>query len=115
MVKRGQIWWTSLPKPTGSEAGFDRPSVVVQDDVLTRSDLRTVLVVPLTSTLDLVGPITNVLLRAKQTGLTKDSVAVTSLITHVNKSDLKQLVGKVTSAQMSEIELGMATALGMTD
>ena len=113
-MQRGEIWWTLLPRPTGSEAGFDRPSVIVQDEVLLLSKLRTVLVIPLSSTLELVGPITNVFLPARKTGLPKDSVAVGPHLMHVNRDQLKRRVGRVPPSLMNDIELAMLTALGMS-
>ncbi len=31
---RGEIWWASLPDPVGSEPGYRRPVLIVQDDRL---------------------------------------------------------------------------------
>ena len=29
---RGEIWWANLPDPIGSELGYRRPVLVVEDD-----------------------------------------------------------------------------------
>ena len=31
MIKRGEIWWADLGEPKGSEPGYRRPVLVVQD------------------------------------------------------------------------------------
>jgi hypothetical protein len=31
-MKRGEIWWASLPEPTGSGPGFRRPVLIVQSN-----------------------------------------------------------------------------------
>lgn len=51
---RGEVWWTALPKPVASEPGFRRSIVLVQSDIFTRSRIRTVLAVVITSNQRLV-------------------------------------------------------------
>jgi len=46
---RGEIWWANLPDPAGSEPGYRRPVLVVQDDTFTQSRISTVIVVVITS------------------------------------------------------------------
>ena len=50
-MNRGEIWWADLAEPRGSEPGSRRPVLIVQDDLLNRSRLKTLMVVPLTSNL----------------------------------------------------------------
>ena len=49
VISQGEVWWASLPPPTGSGPEFRRPVVVVQGNALNRSRLATVECVPLTS------------------------------------------------------------------
>jgi mRNA interferase MazF len=42
-MKRGEVWWADLGEPRGSEPAFRRPVVIVQDDLLAASALRTVM------------------------------------------------------------------------
>jgi mRNA interferase MazF len=49
VIAQGDIWWAALPEPVGSGPGFDRPVVIVQGDTFNRSQLATVVVIPLTS------------------------------------------------------------------
>ena len=42
---RGEIWWANLPEPVGSEPGYNRPVLVIQDDTFTQSNINTVIVV----------------------------------------------------------------------
>ena len=75
MIQRGEVWWADLGEPRGSEPGYRRPVLVVQNDAFNRSRLQTTLVVGLTSNLCLVEAPGNVLVPAKASGLPKDSVA----------------------------------------
>ncbi len=59
-MTRGEIYWADYGVPFGSEAGFRRPVVIVQDNNFNIKELRTVVVVPLTTNLLLAeAPIKN--------------------------------------------------------
>ena len=49
--RRGEVWYVDLGVPKGSEPGFRRLVVIVQDDLLTDSRLSTVMIAPVTSNL----------------------------------------------------------------
>ena len=72
---RGEIWWANLPNPVGSEPGYRRPVLVIQDDVFTQSRINTVIVVIITSNTQLAEAPGNVLLPREVPGLSRDSVA----------------------------------------
>jgi mRNA interferase MazF len=61
-VYRGEIWWASLPDPVGSEPGYRRPVLIVQDDIFTQSRINTVIVVIITSNTQLAEAPGNTLL-----------------------------------------------------
>jgi mRNA interferase MazF len=44
-MKRGDVWWATLPPSFGSGPGGCRPVVVIQSDLFIRSRIRTVIVV----------------------------------------------------------------------
>lgn len=50
-MHRGEIWWAELPDLVGSEPGYRRPVVVVQDDTFNQSRINIVIVVIVTSNL----------------------------------------------------------------
>jgi len=75
VISQGHVYWADLPDPTGSSPVFRRPVIVAQGDALNRSRIRTVVCVPLTSNLVWADAPGNVLLPAKATGLSRDSVA----------------------------------------
>ena len=83
VIAQGEIWWADLPEPVGSEPGFRRPVVVVQNDAFNRSRIATVICVTLTSSLHLAAAPGNVLLSAQATGLDKNSVAKGFELAHV--------------------------------
>ncbi len=69
---RGEIWWAQLPDPIGSEPGYRRPVLIIQDDTFTQSRIRTVIVVIITSNIELANAPGNVFLPREATGLPRD-------------------------------------------
>jgi mRNA interferase MazF len=112
VIAQGHVYWANLPDPTGSGPGFRRPVLVVQGDALNRSRIRTVVCVPLTSNLAWVEAPGNVLLPARATGLSKDSVANVSQIISVDRELLTEDTGKISKRQLELILSGIDIVLG---
>ena len=112
VISQGEIWWADLPKPARSGPGLRRPVVVVQSDALNRSRVATVVCVPLTSNLKWALAPGNVHLKARHTGLPKDSVANVSLIVSIDKTYLTERVGKLPSSNLQLVLAGIDTVLG---
>jgi mRNA interferase MazF len=112
VVSQGDVFWASLPDPTGSGSGFRRPVVVVQGDSFNTSRLGTVVVVPLTSNLRWASAPGNVLLAAKRTGLPRDSVANVSQIVAVDRAIFAERVGHLSRAHLDLVLAGIDLVLG---
>jgi mRNA interferase MazF len=112
-VQRGEIWWASLPEPTGSEPGYRRPVVILQADSFNRSQIRTVIAVGLTTGLQQAGAPGNVLLPSRQTRLPKDCVANVSQVITLDKGDLFELVGPLPAQFLRRIEDGIRLILDL--
>jgi len=108
---RGEIWWANLPDPVGSEPGYRRPVLVVQDDTFTQSRISTVIVVIITSNTQLVEAPGNVLLPGAVSGLSRDSVANVSQIFTVNKTFLVERIGALPDYLQKEVDEGLRTIL----
>ena len=115
VVAQGDVYWASLPDPVGSGPGFRRPVLVVQGDALNASRLATTVVVPLTSNLRFAAAPGNVMIRARRTGLPKDSVANVSQIVAVDRAVLNEHVGRVSSAELQLVLRGIDVVLGRAD
>lgn len=113
MIRRGEIWWASLDDPSGSQPGFRRPLVIVQSNEFNRSRINTVIAVVITSNLRLSQAPGNVLLPAKSTGLSKDSVATVSQVITVDKSFLTEKAGRLTAKQMFLVSSGLRLAMSL--
>jgi mRNA interferase MazF len=111
VISQGEIWWADLPPPRGSEPGYRRPLLVVQSNAFNRSHIRTVICVVLTSNLRLSRAPGNVLLKARQTGLPKDSVANVSQVVTLNKEELTERVGHLPKTQLAQVLRGIQLVL----
>jgi len=103
-VHRGDVHWLSPDDGGGSVA---HPHVVVQDDVLNRSRITTVVVCALTSNLHRAHEPGNVLLDEGEGGLPERSVVVVSQIASVEKAKLGEKLGALSAARVDQILDGL--------
>jgi mRNA interferase MazF len=108
MINQGDVYWIDLGEPIGSEPGYLRPYVVIQNDALNHSQIRTVIVCALTSNLRRAAGQGNVLLEAGEANLPEPSVVNVSQISTVNKADLFDRVGQLSTDRMRKILAGLA-------
>lgn len=106
-IKQGDIYWVNLGIPEGSEPGYRHPHVVVQNNVFNASKINTVVVCALTSNLKRAKAPGNVLLRKGEGNLKKDSVVNISQIITVDKSDLVEKIGSLSSSRVKQIIEGV--------
>jgi mRNA interferase MazF len=112
-VTRGEIWWADLAEPRGSEPGDRRPVLVVQDDHLTASALSTVMVVPLTTNLRRAEAIGNVALSPRDTGLSRQSVALVCQVMTLDKTFLDAPARRLPARIMRAVDAGLRLALSL--
>jgi mRNA interferase MazF len=107
------IWWADLGSPAGSEAGYQRPVLIIQDDRISASQLRTVVIVPFTSNINAASADGNALLSEQETGLPKASVAVATLVRAIDKEDLVELIGTINEDALVRVEIALLTVIDM--
>ena len=112
-MRRGEVWWASLPSPAGSGTGFRRPVVVVQSEPFNQSLIGTVVVSVVTSNLRLADAPGNVLLQREDSDLPKDSVVNVSQILTIDKSFLTDRVGSLPREVVAQIEAGLRLVLDL--
>lgn len=111
-MSQGEVWGAELGEPTGSEPGLRRPVLVVQGDSLNRSRIATAVCAPLTGNLKWGDAPGNVVLKAKSTGLSKDSVANLSQIVALDRTVLTERVGRISKQQLQLVFAGLDVVLG---
>ena len=107
VINQGDIYWVDLGEPSASEPGYRHPHVVVQNNIFNRSQLKTVVVCALTSNLKRAQAPGNVLLESGEGNLPKQSVVNVSQIYTVDKSQLDEYIGTLSSARVCEIINGI--------
>lgn len=112
-MKRGEVWWASLPRPTGSGPGFRRPVVVVQSDPFNASRISTVIVAAVTSNLALAAAPGNVRVAPRDSGLGKPSVVNVSQLLTLDRSLLSARVAVLPGPVVQRIDEGLRLVLGM--
>ena len=111
VIRQGDIYWVDLQEPIGSEPGYRHPHVVVQNDVFNCSRIHTVVVCALTSNLQRAEAPGNVLLKLGEANLPKQSVVNVSQIFTVDKRQLEEKIGSLSTLRVREILDGIRLVL----
>jgi mRNA interferase MazF len=112
-MKRGEIWWASLPPPTGSGPGYRRPVLVVQANSFNDSRIATVIVAIITTSLTIEGAPGNVRLGKTDSGLAKPSVVNVSQLFTIDRTLLTEKVRALPSQSMHQVEVGLRLVLSL--
>lgn len=112
-MRRGEIWWTSLPDPIGSGPGFQRPAVIIQGNSFNASRINTVIVAMLTSNVDLAAAPGNVLIEQSASLLSRDSVVNVSQVLTIDKSLLTEFVSILPDQIVETIDDGLRLVMDL--
>lgn len=110
---RGEIWWMDFGVPYGSEPGYRRPAVVVQENTFNKSDINTTIVIPLTTNLAMAEYPCNEFLSSSETGLSKDSIVLIPQIGVVDKTRLEEKISKLSKETMHRISMSIIKLLDL--
>jgi mRNA interferase MazF len=106
-IRQGDIFWIDLGEPKGSEPGFRHPHVVVQNNIFNKSRINTIVVCALTSNLKRAEVPGNVLLKKGEANLKKESVVNVTQVVTVDRADLTEKIGTLSSVRMHQIISGL--------
>ncbi len=115
MIRQGDVFWLDLEAPRGSEPGYRRPCVVVQNDLLNRSRIYTIVVCAITSNLKRATVPGNVLLEKGEGGLPKPSVANVTQIFTVDREYFDQPIGAVSRERLESVLAGIRFVIDPRD
>lgn len=107
IVGQGDVFWVDLPATRGSDPGFRRPFVVVQNDVFNASRIQTTVLCAVTTNLARAKAPGNVLLRKGEANLPHPSVVNVSQVITVDKSVLREKIGTLSAERILEIAAGL--------
>jgi mRNA interferase MazF len=106
-IRQGEVFWAGVIEPSGSARVYDRPYLIVQNDAFNRSRINTVVVCSLTSNLRRAGDPGNVLLVPGEANLPEQSVINVSQIVTIDKSQLRERIGTLSSDRIREVLRGI--------
>jgi mRNA interferase MazF len=112
-MKRGELWWASLPEPTGSGPGFKRPVVVVQSNPFNESRIYTAIVAIVTSNLALAEAPGNFRLGKSESGLPRPSVVNVSQILTLDRQLLVKRIKALPAQCVARLDEGLRLVLGI--
>ena len=104
--RQGDVCWVRFGDPGDSGLAGKRPAVVIQNNLLNRSHIRTTVVTLLTSNPKLGAVPGNVRLKKGVANLPKASVVVVSQMATVNKGRLLGKIGTLNRQAAAEIVKG---------
>lgn len=110
-LRQGEVWWIDDSEPQGSEPGYRRPWVVVQNNRTNATAIRTVLMCPLTTNLRLALAPGNVRLVSGEAGLPRESVVVVSGLSARDRHHLDERIGELTRARLAQVLSGIVLLL----
>ena len=106
-INQGDIFWIEQDEPNGSEPGYRRPFLVVQNNLFNKSKINTVVVCALTTNLQRAKSPGNVLLELGEGNLPQASVINVSQIFTVDKSFLEEYCGTLTPKRIDQVINGI--------
>jgi mRNA interferase MazF len=112
-MRRGEIWWATLPTPSGSGPGLRRPVLIVQSNPFNDSRIATAIVAVVTSNLALAEAPGNVRVGKSESGLSKPSVVNISQIITIDRTVLTQRVRAVPAGIQHRVDEGIRLVLGV--
>jgi mRNA interferase MazF len=107
VINQGDIFWLDLGVPSGSEPGYRRPYVIIQNNLFNHSRINTVVVCALTSNLRYAQMRGNVLLHQGEANLPKDSVVNISQLYTIDKGRLLEKIGTLSPQRVRQILDGL--------
>lgn len=113
VIRRGDIWWSTLPEPVGSSPGYARPILVVQSNRFNESAINTVVIAVVSKNIGLLESEGNVLLKKSQSGLPQDSVVNVSQLFTIDQITLRDHVSTLSEKKMAQVDNGLKKVLGL--
>jgi mRNA interferase MazF len=113
-IKRGEIFYAELNPVVGSEQGGTRPVLVIQNDIGNQYSPTTI-IAAITSQISKAKLPTHVEVKARRSGLERDSVILTEQIRTIDKSRLKEKVAVLDEEVMLRVDEAIEISLGLTE
>ena len=111
-VRRGDIYYADLSPVVGSEQGGIRPVLIIQNDTGNRHS-PTVIAAAIMSQTGKANLPTHISLAARSCGLTRDSVILLEQVRTLDKSRLRERMGRLDEPAMHQVDNAIAVSFGL--
>lgn len=111
-VRRGDIYYADLSPVVGSEQGGMRPVLIVQNDTGNKHS-PTVIAAAITSQVGKARLPTHIELTGTSCGLSRDSVILLEQIRTIDKSRLRERMGRLDEPLMNAVDSAIAVSFGL--
>ena len=113
VIRKGSIYWVDFSPGKGSEPTGRRPGLVIQNDILNDSNLNTVIMLAITSTMKFGELPGNVVLRKGEANIPKKCVINVTQIKSVDKKSIKEKIGTLSKKRMDEVQEGLKLVMNL--
>ena len=90
VIRKGSIYWVDFSPGKGSEPIGRRPGLVIQNDILNDSNINTVIMLAITSTMKFAELPGNIALKKGEANVPKKCVINVTQIKSVDKKSIKE-------------------------
>ena len=112
IVKRGDIYYADLSPVVGSEQGGMRPVLIVQNNTGNKHS-PTVIAAAITSQIGKARLPTHIELSAQSYGLSRDSVILLEQVRTIDKTRLRERMGKLDESVMDRVDNAISVSFGL--
>ena len=113
VIRKGSVYWIDFAPGKRSEPRGRRPGLVIQNNVLNDSNLNTVIVLAITSTMKYGELPGNAVLKKGEANLPKRCVVNVTQIKSVDKESIREKIGTLSEKRMSEVHEGMRLVMSI--
>ena len=111
-VRRGDIFFADLSPVVGSEQGGMRPVLIIQNDAGNRHS-PTVIAAAITSRTGKADLPTHISVSARSGGLSRDSVILLEQIRTIDKTRLRERMGRLDEPDMERVNSAISVSFGL--
>ena len=112
-VRRGEIYFADLSPVVGSEQGGMRPVLIIQNDAGNRHS-PTVIAAAITSRTGKANLPTHISVAARTCGLSRDSIVLLEQIRTIDKTRLRERMGRLDGTAMARVDGAIAVSFGLS-
>ena len=114
VIRKGSIYWVDFSPGKGSEPSGRRPGLVIQNDILNDSNLNTVIMLAITSTIKFGELPGNVVLRKGEANIPKKCVINVTQIKSADNQSIKEKIGTLSKKRMEEVDKGLKLVMNLS-